>query len=140
MKLNIILLVIAHILTEAGEVIEKWPSMKYAKVTPFINYKWPHDPDGLYLTWWVKYNTDTLLLVTIFFVCMRVFARYSLRLWLCSLMLLCYHLIDLFLLWYNYRTGHATYWAVAITMIGCLLSLLAKDKKLTEGGKVISIE
>jgi len=86
--------------------------------------------------WWIKYVTDSIFVIAVFFVLVRVAWNYSTRLRACALCLFGYHLIDHFMLWYNYRTGHALYWAMGFAMIGCVVSMFGKEP---EGGKVKKI-
>jgi hypothetical protein len=128
MRLNIVILIAAHLICETAEVLSKlWPSLLYSTCDPFINYKWPWPEYPLYTLAFVKMITDSVAVIMIVFVIVRIAWDYSPRLRGCALCLLGYHLIDHFMLWYNYRTGHALYWAMGFAMIGCIVSMFIKE-------------
>lgn len=137
MRVNIILLIIGHLQLETSEVLAKvWPGFSSVKVKPFINYQWPHDAEGIPLDWWVKYCTDSMLFVIVFFVLCRVAMEYSYRLFRVSAILFVYHLFDHFMLWYNYRTSHWAYWVFIVAVVACVVAMFLPDRR----GKVVHLK
>jgi hypothetical protein len=134
MKLKIIifagLLILAHILTESAEIIERLvPRIKTMKIHPFLHYEWPHDPEGFPLLWWIKYNTEEFLWCCTFFVMAQIAREYSYKMFRVSLVLFCYHMIDWFMLWYNYKQTHFMYWIGGAGLIVCFIFLILPEKK-----------
>lgn len=121
-----ILLVFGHLLTEAAEVLQTfWPGIASQKIRPWLDrsYVFYGDPDGVQLSWFVKYFTDDILWLISFFCFTMLAYRLSFRLFLIGCIFVLYHAVDLFMLWYNYKTFNWLYWYLigsCITAVICL--------------------
>lgn len=115
MKRNIIiiglLLIIAHGLTEAHSILAALYSIKDVAYDVFVSAKFKM---LLPLQWIIKMNGDDLLLVIIFFTCAFIAKKYSKRLSLIILIWGVYHIVDMLLFWYNYKSNPITYWNMII--------------------------
>lgn len=125
-----ILLIIGHLLTESGTIVWELNHRKQAYVNPFLSpyYKW-HDAKGIDLYWWIKYVFDDVLWCTVFFVLAKVSYQYSFRLFLVGCIWFAYHVFDLAMLWWNFKTSYWLYWVIYGTVILCLFSLFVPEKK-----------
>lgn len=125
-----ILLIAGHLLTELSEVLEHLhPSLKSVYIHPFISqsYKFPY-PEGINILWWIYYCTNDFLWIITFFVAAVISSHYSDRLFRICAIFFVYHIIDHFMLWYNYKTGHGMYWIAAAAYVSASLMMFTKDK------------
>lgn len=125
------LLFTAHLLLESAELAQRfWPQLGAVYVQPFLKpgYVWPHDPAGIPLLWWIKYNTDYLLLVIVFSVLAKVAYWYNYRLFLVAAVFLFYHLLDYFMLWWDYNQTHSVYWVSLLLIIFAILVIVKPVK------------
>lgn len=130
MKVNVFLLILAHLLNELSPLAQRVDSsLKDVYVDPFINYHWPHDERGINILWWIKYCTDDFSWIIVMFVLCRVAAKYSFRMFTIAGLWFLYHIIDAFMLWYNYRTGHYVYWILVPVIAGCIVALFIPERK-----------
>lgn len=114
MRREAVILILAFISCEAAEIMQRiWPWLAGVKVQPFIAYTWPHDPEGIPLLWWVKYNTDAALLLAVMYVLAKVARGYSFRVFKVAAIFCVYAAFDWFMLWLDYRQSHWYYYAVA---------------------------
>lgn len=134
-----IILVLGHLLTESGELIEHAiPELKQVYIHPFISssYKFPY-PEGINILWWIYYCTNDLLWIFTFFCAAVIASNYSFRLFRVCAVFFVYHVIDHFMLWYNYKTGHVLYWFMGLAIIACTISMFLPERK---SGRVASME
>lgn len=66
----------------------------------------------MYLTWWIKYNTDQLLWVVVFFVLCKAAQEHSRRVFNAASVFLLYHLMDWFMMWWNWKTDNWWSWGM----------------------------
>lgn len=132
-----LLLVIGHVLTESAEIIEYLTNIAGRKIQPFIAYTWPHDPTGIDLLWWIKYNTEEFLWCVTFFVLAMVGRLVSYRFFLMGMVFFLYHIIDWFMLWYDYKQSHFMYWTGCVALIAILGTWLWPGKG---EGRVVSLD
>lgn len=130
MKKLAIGLLVFHVLLESAEVMEKiWPALAEVYIHPFIDYTWPHDPRGISLLWWINYCSNDLLWIVTYYVMGRIAKAYSYAMFRVAYTFFVYHIIGHFMLWYNYRTGHAMYYIMAVAAIFCILAIFRPEKE-----------
>lgn len=132
-KLTIILcvmLIAGHILTELGSVLYLIYRPKAWTIDPFLSpsYEFPGGK-GIDLYWWIKWVTDDMLWCITFFVLAKVAYQYSFRLFLVGCIFFMYHLIDHFMLWWNYKTSYWLYWILIVASILSVMALFRPEKK-----------
>lgn len=134
-KLTILLcvmLILSHVLTEASTLLYLFfPEIDQIKVNPWLdkNYVFYGDPAGINLKWFIKYMTDDILLTVTFFVVAKVSYQYSYRLFLVGSTFFIYHLIDTFMLWYNYKTSDWIYWLLNAIICTSIVWLFIPERK-----------
>jgi hypothetical protein len=134
-----ILLIFSHIALEFGELLEHlFTGISNKYIDPFLdpNYKFPI-PEGIQLKWWVKYVCDDFLLITCFFALTVISYKVSWRLFRVSFVFFVYHLLDHFLLWWNYRSSHWVYWIMGFSYIVAILVIFIPVRNQ---GKLKSME
>lgn len=70
---------------------------------PWFNYSIP-------VCWWVKYLTNDVFEVLVFYAFAKVAKQYSISLFLVIVVLLFYHIIDLAMYLWNFKTSHYMMW------------------------------
>lgn len=124
-----VLLVVAHVLTESAEVVEKlWPKSKGIAFDSFINYDWSWPDRPMMLNWWIKYNTEEFLWCATFFVLAMIGRMVSYRFFLMGMVFFIYHIIDWFMLWYDYKQSHLMYWTGCVCLVAVLFVWLWPEK------------
>lgn len=127
-----VLLVFGHVLTEAAEIMQSVnPGLASTKINPWIDrdFVFYNDPEGIKLMWFVKYFTDDILWIITFFCFTMLAYRLSLRLFLAGCIFTLYHVIDLFMLWYNYKTFTWLYWYLATACVCAIICLFIPEKR-----------
>lgn len=114
----IALLIIGHLLTEVSSLLyDIWPKWGDTEVYWFL-CPWYHMK--MERKWYIKMAADDLLWVIVFYCFAKVAKQYSEYLFLAVFVLFCYHLVDLFFFWWNFKTSHYIYW----DMLGTALLLI----------------
>lgn len=128
--ISTLLLGLGHLLTEAGSLSWITSDRKPVYVHPFLSpyYKW-YDPKGIDVHWFIKYVTTDLLFCMTFFVLTKIAYRFSFRLFLIGFVWFLYHCLDLFMLWWDFKTSYWLYLAVYVAIIATIISLFVPDKK-----------
>lgn len=130
------LLVIAHLLTNLNCLLAWiWPWMDYKTVDWFLS---PSYHLQMVITWYVKFATTDLMWIVVFYVLAKIAYSYSPRLFLVSVIFFCYHCIDAFLFWWNFRKSHYIYfvmlWAASFSIFSIVYPFthekIAKIKSL----------
>lgn len=127
-----VLLIFGHLLTEASTVLEYfYPVVADTKINPWFNgdYVFYNDPEGIPLKWFIKYLTDDLLWVIVFFCFSVIGYQYSYRMFLVGCVFVVYHLFDTFMLFYNYKTSKGLHWALIAAVVISIIFVLMPDKK-----------
>ena len=109
-----VLLIIAHGFSELSEVFER---LGYGnqQVWPMINCDLPwYISGGINELWWIKYNTDSAMVTAVLLATVLISAMVSRRIMWIAIIWLSYHLFDWFMLWYDYRQSHWTYWILIL--------------------------
>lgn len=132
-KLTVILcalLIVGHMLTELGSILYLVYRPQAWRIDPFLDsdYEFPGG-EGIDLYWWIKWVTDDLLWCITYFVLAKIAYQYSFRLFLIGSIFFLYHVIDHFMLWWNYKTSYWLYWIMLAAIIGTIASLFAPEKK-----------
>lgn len=70
---------------------------------PWFNYSIP-------VCWWVKYLTNDVFEVLVFYAFAKVAKQYSISLFLVIVVLLFYHIIDLAMYLWNFKASHYMMW------------------------------
>lgn len=125
-----LLLIFGHILLEAGALYQIYKDYETIKVKPFLSarYHW-YDPEGISVYHWLQMNCIEFLWCTTFFVLARVSYKYSYKLFLICCVFFLYHVVDYFLLWYDYKTSYLFYWFLNGAIIAAVGALFVPDKK-----------
>lgn len=121
------LLIIGVAFIELAEVLERL-GIQSKMIHPMR-----HPPewakDGINNLWWLKYNSDQFLMCSVFVVMAIIAHMVSRRLWIISLIFLSYHIVDWFMLWYDYKQSHVMYWLLIADIIAAVIVLVrVKDK------------
>lgn len=125
-----ILLITGHLLTEMGSVFYLMYKPTIYYINPFLSPTYEFsNPKGIDLYWWIKYVTEDLLWCVTFFVLAKVAYQYSFRLFMVASIFFAYHVVDGFMLWWNYKTSYWLYWVLYGAVILCILSLFAPEKR-----------
>lgn len=128
--ISTVILGAGHLLTEAGTVSYKLSGGEPVYVNPFLSpsYKW-YDPKGIDLHWFIKYVTTDFLFCLAFFVLAKVAYRFSFRLFLVGFIWFVYHCIDLFMLWWDFKTSYWLYIVMYAAVTGTIISLFVPEKQ-----------
>lgn len=128
------LLIFGHLMAEISEIIEIISPSSNRQLRPLISctLDW-YNENGINLLWWIKYNTEELLWCCVFVAGVIVAAGFSKRLmWIC-VVFLSYHIIDWFMLWYNYKQSNFMYWLLILdTIVSITILFKIKDKLLVK--------
>jgi hypothetical protein len=126
-------------LGEVASILEKiYPGIAFIKVNPWIDgdYVFYGDKEGIYLHWFIKYCCNEMQDIIFFFVLAKAAYQFSFKLFLISWVFFGYHVIDAFMLLYNYKTSHWIYWLLnGCIVIGVVLIIRPEKKQ----GKLRSI-
>jgi hypothetical protein len=125
-----VLLIVGHLLTELGSVLYLINRPKSWRIDPFLSpwYEFPGG-QGIDVYWWIKWVTDDLLWCITFFTLAKVSYQFSFRLFLVACIFFLYHVIDSFMLWWNYKTSYWLYWVMIAAVILTIISLFMPEKK-----------
>lgn len=130
-----VLLILSHVTLESAELLEHlFYGLSNQYINPFLNpsYHFPvikGQPEGIRLVWWVKYVCDDFLLIATFFAMSVISYKVSWRLFRVSVVFFVYHLVDHFLLWWDYRSSHLVYWIMGISYIIAILLIFMPERK-----------
>lgn len=125
-----VLLGLSHLMLEAGAGMQILNDYEKVYVNPFWSpsYHWYY-PEGISLYHWVQLNAVEMMICTIFFCFAKVSYQYSYRLFLIGIIWFVYHLIDWFMLWWDYKTSVLFYWFLNITIALTISSLFVPERK-----------
>lgn len=126
-----ILLIFGHFQTSiAARAAKIWPELKTTNIKPFIrkSYEFPIK-EGINVLWWIKYCCEDFLWIITMFCFAKVSYIVSFRLFLVCCVFFIYHLVDGFMLWYDYKTSSGLYWLLDIACFLSVLLLFFPDKK-----------
>jgi hypothetical protein len=115
LKRVILLLIGAHFICEVSSIItEIWPVQSRREINWFIS---PQFEAKMPMNWWLKYLSDDVFNVVIFY-CLGMIAKHvSNVLFLVCVVFLSYHIIDLIMYLWNFKTGHYFYFDLLYTAI-----------------------
>lgn len=119
--------IIGHAQTEIATVLSKlYKTYMNEKVNLFINYDMQMER-----YWYVKMSGDDILFILVYTVLVLISYRYSLKLFLVSVLFLIYHLFDAFMLLYDYRTSYGIYFNLYISIfLSCYVIVFVNDRWL----------
>src|SRR5690349_8269565 len=123
-----LLLIVSHILTEAHSILNALYHINNVAYDVFWSAKFKM---LLSLQWIIKMNGDDLLVIIIFFIAAYIARKYSKRLTLILFVWALYHVVDIFLFWFNYKSDPYTYWNMIVfcTMETLMLFLPLREEK-----------
>lgn len=129
-------LIIAHLQLSIAPTLVRI-DRKYAEsyIDPFLSpsYTFPSYNDApkgkIIRSWWIKYVTNDLYRMIVFFVLTMVCLRYSFLLGRVAAIFFLYTIIDHALLWWNYRSSGWHYLVINITMVIAAISLFLPERK-----------
>lgn len=125
----ILLLVIGHLLTEVSSLLyDIWPEWSDKCVYWFWS-PWYHKQ--MERKWFIKMGADDLLWVITFYCFGKVAKEYSEYLFLAIFIMWCYHLVDAFFFWWDFKTTHYVYWDMLGTSIMAIKGIFKGYKKQT---------
>lgn len=130
-----VLLIVFHFLTESHSVVSTI-NKEFGDRTfdLFIDSDYHRQ---LAVKWYLKMNFDSLLVLVILFLWHKTAAYQSRRLFFTLAIWVLYHMIDLALFWWNYKSSWPTYWAMLAVAISLTIIILAPIK---EKAKVVSMD
>lgn len=142
-----LLLVVAHILPEMGEILEHLNKfinkhivnigdINKIYINPFLDRSYvfpvyPGEPAGIKLTWWFYYWGNDFLLVVFSFVATKIALQFSYKLFMICGIYFVYHFLDHLMLWYNFKSTHEFYWVIHTLNVICIAILIFKKEKKT---------
>lgn len=123
-------MIVGHLLLEAGALYQKFNNYEPLYIDPFLSgtYEW-YDSKGISAYWWLQLNCIEFLWCSTFFILAKVAFQYSFRLFLIGFIFFLYHLVDWFMMWYDYKTSVLFYWFLNTAVILCIGVLFLPDKK-----------
>lgn len=91
------------------------------------------------LQWWIKFNSDTLLLCGVFFLFARLAIHFgAMRIFYMACLYFLYFLIDHLLFLYHYKLNYNAYYAMlVITTI--TVAMIVKPSKKENNGKLVEM-
>lgn len=138
MKVKVIivslLLIIGVVMGELSELLER-AGMSSKNIQPFTFPPVWAEKEGINSLWWMKYNTDQLLLCIVFIVMAVVAHMVSKRLFIIALIFLSYFIVDWYMLWYDFKQNHVAYWIMGVDIVAAIVVLV----KVKDGSKIKSI-
>jgi hypothetical protein len=91
----------------------------------------------LQFCWYLKMNFDSLLVIATYYFFAWVASKYSRRLFYIASVWFLYHVLDLYMFWWNYKSTYWVYWCLLIagTIQTVLLLIPIKER-----AKIVSME
>lgn len=139
MKIKILIigigLIFFHLLTELHSLLNyKYPSVAQTQVDIFLSktYKML-----LAIQWYLKMSLDDLMVISTYFFFAWVANKYSRKLFFIISIWFFYHLLDLYMFWWNYKSTYWAYWSLLLIAVIQTIILLIPIK---EKGRVVSME
>lgn len=130
-----IVLILSHLLLELSEIMERiWPHLATVYIKPIISSSFTPDwyvNNGFNYLWWVKYNCDDLVWCISFLTMARIAYEFSFRLFCIVGMFFIYHVLDIIMLWWDYKTSHWMYWLLNVIIIISVVIILYPIKNKT---------
>lgn len=112
---TILILVFSHLLTEASAICyEIWPQWSDRKIDPFLS-PWYSNP--MKIKWHIKFVCDDLCWIGTFYAFAKVAKQYSNFLFLTAIIFFCYHIMEVVMYFWNYKTSHYLYWDFLTTAL-----------------------
>lgn len=130
-----VLLIAFHFFTESHSIVSA-----VSKELGDREYDWFLSPSyerGLPLKWYLKMNFDSLLVLVILFLWHRTALYQSKRLFFTLAVWVLYHMADLSLFWWNYKSSWPTYWSMLAVAIALTIIVLMPIK---EKAKIVSMD
>lgn len=125
-----VFLIFGHLMLEAGAAYQKLNDYKPLHINPFLSGSYEfYDKKGISAYWWLQLNCIEFLWCTTFFILAKIAYQYSFRLFLVGFIFFLYHLIDWFMLWYDYKTSVLFYWFLNTAVVIAIIVLFLPDKK-----------
>jgi hypothetical protein len=115
LKKVILFLIVAHFLNEVSSIItEIWPKGSRREVSFFLK---PGFEAPMPLNWWIKYLSDDVFNVITYY-CLGVIAKHVGNiLFLICFIFLTYHVVDLLMYFWDFKTSHYFYFDLFYTSI-----------------------
>lgn len=125
-----ILLIFGHLLLESGAALQIYNDYRRIYINPFFSptYEW-YDPKGISYYHWVQMNCVEFLWCVTFFVLAKVAYQYSYRLFRVGCIFFLYHIIDWFMMWWDYKTSNLFYYYLNGAIIISIIAMLVPEKK-----------
>jgi hypothetical protein len=130
-----VLLMLGHLSTELASGLEYLYNGQVFYIKPFLdpNYDFPEiigTPDGtINFYWWIKYVADDFLWVITFFVMAQVAKMYSFRIFRVACIFFAYHVFDMAMNVWNFKSYHWMYVIIYVVVGLCLIALFIPEKK-----------
>lgn len=125
-----VFLIFGHLLLEAGAAYQKFNKYKPLHIHPFWSktYKW-YDVKGISAYHWLQMNCIEFLWCATFFILAKIAYLYSFRIFLVGCIFFLYHIIDWFMLWYDYKTSVLFYYFLNAAVLIAIIMLFVPDKR-----------
>jgi len=126
-----VLLIFGHLLLESGALFQKIKDYKQIQVRPILHPPsegW-YDKYGLSLYHWIQLNCIEFLWCLTFFVLAKIAHRYNFRLFLIGCIFFVYHVIDYFMMWWDYKTSTLFYYFLNGAIVLSIIALFIPEKK-----------
>jgi hypothetical protein len=91
----------------------------------------------LAIQWYLKMSLDDLMVISTYFFFAWVANKYSRKLFFIISIWFFYHLLDLYMFWWNYKSTYWAYWSLLLIAVIQTIILLIPIK---EKGRVVSME
>ena len=130
-------LIIAHLLTELHSLVYALnPKTAETEVDLFLS---PSFQFKLSIQWYLKMMFDDVLVVVLCFLLANAWKNYSRALYWIATIYAYYHIIDLYLFYWNYKRTVAVYWFMGLAAAIAIIILCIRKLYGPKGGKVRSM-
>jgi len=136
LKKVIILLIIGHFLLEVSSILtELFPKWSRKEVSLFVR---PGFSAPMPVNWWIKYLSDDVFNVITYYCLTTIAKHVGNILFLICVIFLSYHIIDLLMYFWDFKTSHYFYFDLFYTAI-IFIKLAVKGYKPETIAKIKSI-
>ena len=125
----VIILLASHFLTEMASICYAiWPKWSNQLVDPFIS---PWYSYRFELKWHIHYVCGDLCWVGTFYAFAKIAKQYSTYMFITAVIFFCYHVIEIIMYFWNYKTSHYVYWDLLFTSCALIKGMFKPYKPET---------
>lgn len=125
-----VLLIFSHLMLESGAGLQILNHYERAYLNPFWSpwYEWPYE-QGISYYHWMQMNAVELMICTVLFCFAKVAKKVSHKVFLIAFIFFWYHVIDWFMMWWDYKTSNWFYVFLNGAIIVSIVCLFIPEKK-----------